>query len=221
MKRRAAGLLLAPLILLAGCALPSASAAPGGAPVACTGDAVAGLTAEQSSNARAIVSVALGLGLARQGALVGVTAADTESDLQNITYGDMGANGQMTSSRGLFQMKDAWGPLADRLDPVKASTLFYTVDKGAGVRGLTHIPGWQSMTVPQAAQAVEGSQFSDGSNYAAKLPLATAAVDAIIPGCAPAAIPGGGLAQNPSQDPSSFGWVRGAGVYEDQRPLTG
>jgi len=154
---------------------------PGGQPVPVTGSAP-GLTAEQLSNAQAIAGVALGLGIGERGVQIGIVAALTESTLRNLNFGDYNSNGVMTTSRGMFQMKEAWGSLADRLDPTRAATIFYTIDKGPGVRGLLHIPGWQQMTVTQAAQAVEGSQFADGSNYLANLARAQVITTSLLAG---------------------------------------
>jgi hypothetical protein len=161
--------------------------------------------------------------------LVGIDVAITESTLNNIDYGDV-QNGAMTSSRGLFQQLSAWvapGTVPDpRLDPVKAATMFYT-GGAAGQPGLTSIPGWQGMPVPQAAQAVQRSEFADGSNYAANLAQAQGITTALLGGhplpaaalrggaCTPAAHAAGavstpaGLTQNDSQDPTTFGWVHG------------
>ena len=159
-----------------------AGSPPGGQPVAVTGTAP-GLAADQLANAQAIAGVALGLGLGRPGVLVGILTADVETDLHNDTFGDIMANGLMSSSRGLFQQLDAWGPLADRLDPAKAATMFYT-GGAAGQRGLVQVPGWQGMDPGVAMQAVQGSQFAGGSSpgYAGKLAQATAATDALMAG---------------------------------------
>lgn len=218
-------LTLALALVAGGCGFPSASAT-GGNPAAggqnCTVSAVApGLQGEQITNAQAIAGVALGLGLGVQGVQVGLVAALTESGMRNLNYGDISSvTGQMTTSRGMFQMMDAWGPLADRLDPTKAATIFYTIDKGPGVRGLMHIDGWQSMPIHKAAQSVEGSQFSDGSNYlnnVAQAQAIAAVLTATAPQCTgttpggPGPGPAPGL--NPSQDPASFGWVH-AGPME-------
>lgn len=186
--RRAGGLLVV-LALVSGCSSALTSTAlPGSCNVA---GADASITQEQNMNAKAIAGVALGLGLGLRGVEVGVVTALTEATLNNVNFGDTASNGQMTSSRGLFQMKDSWGPLADRLDPVKAATLFYTIDKGSGVRGLTHISGWREMTIPQAAQAVEGSGTADGSNYARNLDAALRIAASVTGGatsCAPSGI---------------------------------
>ena len=163
----------------------------------------AGLTAEQASNARAIASVAVGLGLGERGVLVGIDVAITESTLNNIDYGDI-QNGAMTSSRGLFQQLSAWvapGATPDpRLDPVKAATMFYT-GGAAGQPGLTSIPGWQDLPVPQAAQAVQRSEFADGSNYAGNLAQAQGITTALLGGQplpAAAALRGGACTPQPT-----------------------
>ena len=157
------------------------SGTPGGRPARVTGSAP-GLTPEQLGNAQAIAGVALGLGIGERGVQIGIVAALTESTLRNLNFGDYNSNGVMTTSRGMFQMKEAWGSLADRLDPTRAATIFYTIDKGPGVRGLLHIPGWQQMTVTQAAQAVEGSQFADGSNYLENLARAQVITTSLLAG---------------------------------------
>lgn len=155
------------------------------------GGSSSSLTAEQNANAKAIIGVAISLGLGERGALIGVDVALTESTLNNVDYGDMmGPGGSMSSSRGLFQQLTPWGPLADRMDPVKSATMFYTGGQ-AGQRGLTDIPGWQQMSVPAAAQAVQQSEFSDGSNYAAQLELAQVITTAILAGSVPAGGGGG------------------------------
>ncbi|HEY4993622.1 MAG TPA: NlpC/P60 family protein [Nakamurella sp.] len=151
-----------------------------GRPVAVAGNAP-GLTAEQLHNAQAIAGVALGLGLGQQGVLIGIVTAITESTLVNINFGDFNSNGTMTTSRGPFQQIDAWGPLADRLDPVKAATMFYTGGQ-AGQRGLMQVPGWQQMTVAAASQAVQGSQFASGSNYQTNLTWAQSITTSLMAG---------------------------------------
>lgn len=96
----------------------------------------------------------------------------------------------MTTSRGLFQQIEAWGPLADRMDPAKSATMFYAGGQ-AGQKGLTGVTGWQAMPVPQAAQAVQGSQFSSGSNYATNLDAATTITAAVTASCTAGPVTGG------------------------------
>ena len=66
----------------------------------------------------AIVAQGKALGVPERGWVVAVATAMQESTLRTLNYGDTMSNGRMSSSRGLFQQLDAWGPLADRLDPV-------------------------------------------------------------------------------------------------------
>lgn len=139
------------------------------------------LDANQQANAQAIIGVALQIFPGpdgKQAAIIGVMAALAESEMKVINYGDV-QNGSMTSSRGLFQQIAAWGPLADRLDPIKSSTFFFTGGQ-AGQRGLKQVPDWQGMTPWLAAQAVQGSEFSDGSNYHDRYDKATSIVAKII-----------------------------------------
>lgn len=188
------------LIAAAAGAISQASAAPtasgcvtgGVQPVSGTAP---GLTPEQNTNASLIAGAALSLGLGYEGALVGVLTANVESDLRNVGFGDMvGPGGSMSSSRGLFQQIAAWGPLADRMDPVKSATMFFTGGQ-QGQKGLTGVAGWQSMPPEIAMQAVQQSEFSQqpgdqSPGLAAKLAAATAAVKAYTsgrPGAAPVA----------------------------------
>jgi hypothetical protein len=52
---------------------------------------------------------------------IAVMTAMGESSLHNIDYGDDAG----PDSRGLFQQRDSWGSVDDRMDPVTAATLFY------------------------------------------------------------------------------------------------
>lgn len=97
-----------------------------------------------------------------------IMAALTESTLHNDNYGDIMSNGQMSSSRGLFQQISAWGPLAQRENAYDAASMFLTGGQ-QGQPGLLDINGWQNMPPWQAVQAVQQSEFSDGSNYEANM----------------------------------------------------
>lgn len=186
-------LVLAVLILvigLAGCAKPSANpisyTGTGGT---CTLAANATLPANaQRQVADGVVAAANQLGLGKDAIIIGWAVTLTESGMKVINFGDYSSNGQMTTSRGPFQQKEAWGDLADRLDPTKAALMFF---KGgaAGQQGLTDITGWETMPKAQAAQAVQKSQFSDGSNFAAQISTAEALASSLTCVAAPA---GGG-----------------------------
>ncbi|SIN78507.1 muramidase family protein [Agromyces cerinus] len=117
------------------------------------------LTDEMRGNARIIVDVGRSLGVPDQGIVIALAAAAQESGLKNPEYGDL-------DSLGLFQQRPSqgWGTVDEVLDPVRAATAFYggAANPNAGrTRGLLDIPGWESLTVTQAAQAVQESAHPD------------------------------------------------------------
>jgi N-acetylmuramoyl-L-alanine amidase len=105
------------------------------------------------ANAQVIISVGRSLGVPDYGIVIALATAEQESGLQNLSYGDR-------DSVGLFQQRPSagWGTVAQLTTPSYAAALFYggphNPNKGK-TRGLLDIPGWQSMTVTQAAQAVQ------------------------------------------------------------------
>lgn len=125
----------------------------------------AGLGGEQETNAQAIANVALQRGLGRDGVIAGIMTALTESSLTNVGHGDaMGP-----SSRGLFQqMPKYWGPEATIMDPAGAAGLFF--DKWVNTSG----DPWKR------AQAVQQSEFTDGSNYQKNYQRAVQIADALL-----------------------------------------
>ncbi|MEY9846390.1 cell wall-associated NlpC family hydrolase [Streptacidiphilus sp. BW17] len=145
--------------------------------------------AEQVPNAKTIAATGVAMSIPARGQIVALATALQESGLRNLPYGDR-------DSLGLFQQRPSqgWGTASEILDPVHASTAFYTA--------LEKVSGWQSMTVTQAAQAVQQSGFPDA--YAKWEPLATALQKAIAPLLAPAA----GAAPSPS--PSGSGGISAA-----------
>lgn len=123
------------------------------------GTSITPLTEEMAANARTILSVGASLGVSDYGLVIALAAAMQESGLRNLNYGDR-------DSLGLFQQRPStgWGAPAQVMDPVHASRLFFggPSNPNRGVtRGLLDIPGWQSMTVTQAAQAVQISGYPD------------------------------------------------------------
>lgn len=132
--------------------IPSASAAP-------SADSVVPLTDEMRQNARIIVQVGHDLGVPDYGIVIALATAAQESSLRNINYGDR-------DSIGLFQQRPSagWGTPEAIMNPAHAARLFYggasNPNKGI-TRGLLEISGWQSMTLTQAAQAVQVSAFPD------------------------------------------------------------
>ncbi|MFD5029986.1 C40 family peptidase [Streptomyces sp. NPDC058405] len=122
--------------------------------------------AEQVPNAKTIQATGVAMNIPARGQIVALATALQESGLRNLTYGDR-------DSLGLFQQRPSqgWGTANEILDPVHASTKFY--------EALEKVSGWESMTVTQAAQAVQRSGFPDA--YAKWEPLATALQKAIEP----------------------------------------
>jgi LysM repeat protein len=132
------------------------------------------LTDEMRRNARTIVSVGRAAGVSDYGLVIALATAAQESTLRNLDWGDR-------DSVGLFQQRPSqgWGQPSDLEDPVYASRAFFggSVNPNSGTRGLLDIPGWKSMTVTQAAQAVQYSAYPDA--YAKWEPSAWAWLDEI------------------------------------------
>ena len=151
----------------------TASAAPAPAPVVPVADsqplaavdpaAVIPLTDEMRANASTIIRIGRSLGVSDQGLVIALAAAAQESRLRDVDYGD-------ADSLGLFQQRPStgWGTPEQVMDPVRATDAFFggpANPNGTLTRGLLDIPGWESMTVTQAAQAVQISAHPDA--YAA------------------------------------------------------
>lgn len=122
--------------------------------------------AEQVPNAKTIQATGVAMNIPARGQVVALATALQESRLRNLTYGDR-------DSLGLFQQRPSqgWGTANQILDPVHASTTFY--------EGLKKVSGWQSLSIAQAAQAVQRSGYPDA--YAKWEPLATALQKSIEP----------------------------------------
>jgi cell wall-associated NlpC family hydrolase len=139
--------------------------------------------AEQIPNAKTIQATGVAMNIPARGQIVALATALQESGLRNLTYGDR-------DSLGLFQQRPSqgWGTANEILDPVHASTMFY--------EALEKVSGWQSLSVTQAAQAVQKSGFPEA--YAKWEPLATALQQAIEPLLSKA----GGTSPSPSPSDS-------------------
>ncbi|MER8036079.1 C40 family peptidase [Streptomyces hydrogenans] len=122
--------------------------------------------AEQIPFAKTIQATGVAMNIPARGQVVALATALQESGLRNLAWGDR-------DSLGLFQQRPSmgWGTANEILDPVHASTKFY--------EGLRQVSGWQSLSVTQAAQAVQKSGFPEA--YAKWEPLATALQKAIEP----------------------------------------
>lgn len=139
---------------------PPASVVAAAAPITvATAGVVTPMSEEMRLNAQTIVSVGRGAGVSDAGLVVALAAAAQESGLRNVDYGDR-------DSLGLFQQRPSagWGTPEQVMDPVRASLAFFGGASNPNpdvTRGLLDIPGWESMTVTQAAQAVQISAYPD------------------------------------------------------------
>ncbi|MFJ9738583.1 C40 family peptidase [Streptomyces sp. NPDC101166] len=144
--------------------------------------------AEQVPNAKAIQATGVAMNIPSRGQVVALATALQESGLRNLTYGDR-------DSLGLFQQRPSqgWGTANQILDPVHASTTFY--------EKLEKVSGWQSVSITEAAQAVQRSGFPEA--YAKWEPLATALQKAIEPVLPTAGAPAPSLALSGSASTGS------------------
>ncbi|WP_182113366.1 MULTISPECIES: hypothetical protein [unclassified Actinotalea] len=106
---------------------------------------VAGFSAEQVTNAAAVVQAGRGMGLSPRDQAIGVMTALGESSLRVLDRGDTAG----PDSRGLFQQRDngAWGTLAERMDPTASAQSFF--------RALQRVEDRDAMTPTAVAHAVQ------------------------------------------------------------------
>ncbi len=117
------------------------------------------LDAEQIANAKVIIAVGRELGIPDRGIATALGTAMQESWLRNLDWGDR-------DSLGLFQQRPStgWGTEAEVRDTVRATKVFFggaSDPNGSLTRGLLDIPGWESMSFADAAQAVQISAYPD------------------------------------------------------------
>jgi hypothetical protein len=125
------------------------------------------LATDQASNTALITAVAVRRGLPPRAASIALATAMQESRLRNINYGDEAG----PDSRGLFQQRPSqgWGTESQVMDPTYAANAFYD--------GLLKVPGYESMEITQAAQAVQRSAFPRA--YAQHEPMGRAFASAL------------------------------------------
>lgn len=128
------------------------------APSAQADPSVVALTDEMRRNAQTIIGVGRSMGVDDYGIVIALAAAAQESGLRNINHGDR-------DSLGLFQQRPSsgWGTPEQVTDPERATRAFFggASNPNDNIRGLLDISGWESMTVTQAAQAVQVSAHPD------------------------------------------------------------
>jgi hypothetical protein len=145
------------------------------------------LRPEQADSAATIVGVGRRLGVPDRAVTIALATAIQESGLANLDYGDR-------DSLGLFQQRPSqgWGSEEEILDPVTSTTMFY--------EGLLQVPGWATMDVTVAAQAVQRSGFPEA--YADHEPEARLMAVSLL-GQAPGSWTCTDLAATPPDDASS------------------
>jgi hypothetical protein len=145
-------------------ASPTGSSASGSSGASAAPEPIGQWNAEQVANAAVIVAVGQRMQVPPRGQVIAVATAMQESSLNNLPRGDR-------DSVGLFQQRPSrgWGAPAQLQDPPYATTKFYTK--------LLTVPGWQTMPLTQAAQAVQISAYPDA--YAKWEPQAVQLVGAV------------------------------------------
>lgn len=171
-------------------------------------DELSTLSSSQLANADTIVQVGRRMGVSTRGLIVGVATAMQESTLINRDHGHL-------DSLGLFQQRDPWGSAAERMNPSTATEMFYGGGRG-GQDGLLDIPGWDTLPVTVAADAVQSSAlpgaYARWEVLAAQL-VAAQAQTADISGCTTQPAPAAGAdspaagADSPAAD-AAIGWAR-------------
>lgn len=114
---------------------------------------IAGYCQPQLINAAQILTAARNYALPERVREIGVMTAIGESGLRNLDFGDTAG----PDSRGLFQQRANWGPLATRMNPLLASESFF--------RRMLGVPGWNTLPPTVVAHAV---QANADPNYYAK-----------------------------------------------------
>ncbi|MEV7611259.1 LysM peptidoglycan-binding domain-containing protein [Microbacterium sp. NPDC089320] len=139
----------------------AAAPAPASAPTATTPppQLFADLDAEQAGNAALIIRVGRELGAPDRAIAIALATAMVESSMRNLTWGDR-------DSLGLFQQRPSmgWGSPEQAVDADRSTRVFFggsSDPNGQSSRGLFDIPGWESMSFTDAAQAVQISAYPD------------------------------------------------------------
>ncbi|MEI3866351.1 M23 family metallopeptidase [Microbacterium sp. CCNWLW134] len=192
----------------------------------------------QLTRAATIITVGSGIeGVGRQGVLIGLMAALTESTLRMLANATHPTSlgmpndgvGSDHDSLGLFQMRptSGWGTVEELMDPDYQVRAFFGGPEGPNFpspAGLLDIAGWQSADPGSAAQAVERSAFPD--RYQDYQPVAEALLVALTRPIASVTGRAAPLDSVPETTrivfplPSNT-WVRASGYGGRTDPMTG
>ena len=151
------------------------------------------LSGVQLGNAATIQKVGASKGVPERGLVVSIATAMQESKIKNLasravpesmSYPNDDVAAGDHDSVGIFQERRAWwnGSVANGMNvEYSARQFFGGADDTPNIPGLLDINGWQSMSIAQAAQAVQVSAFPDA--YAQWEGLARAVVDGSSVSC--------------------------------------
>lgn len=199
-----------------------------------TGKGVA-LDEAQMKHAATIVRIGSRIpGVGRNGVLIALTAALTESGLRMLSnvsahpdsarYPNDG-DGSDHDSLGMFQMRPSagWGSVEDLMDPAYQARAFFgggSGPNGGTPRGLLDIDSWKRLTKGHAAQAVEVSAYPD--RYQRFVPVAEQILRSLTRPTPPelATLPTSESTRVVSPLPDSR-WIRTSGYGERTDPITG
>ena len=109
------------------------------------------LATDQPANASLITAIAVRRGLPARAATIAIATSMQEAKLRNNNYGDHAG----PDSRGLFQQRPSqgWGTEEQLMDPVYATNAFYDA--------LVKVPGYETLTITEAAQKVQRSAYPE------------------------------------------------------------
>lgn len=240
-----AGLLAVPIVLspaaLAACQISGqlvVSNVPGELTAARSDGVSVTLRRAQLTHAANIITVGSGIeGVGRQGVLIALMAALTESTLRMLANPAHPASLDMPNdglgsdhdSLGIFQMRPSsgWGTVAELMDSKYQVRAFFGGPEGPNypsLAGLLDIAGWQTADPGSAAQSVERSAYPD--RYQEYQPVA----EAIITALTKPSFVGGGPAAPLDTVPEtsrvvfplpSGSWVRSSGYGWRNDTMTG
>ena len=138
------------------------------------------MTAAQIANAEKIIRIGKARGMSDRDIQIALTVALAESNLQNYANSNVPESlqiphenvGQDHKSVGVFQQQvDIWGTAVELMDISRSANLFYDA--------LAKVANRDAMSIAQAAQTVQRSAFSDGSNYAKQETLASKVLNSL------------------------------------------
>lgn len=134
-------------------------------------------TAVQRRTIEACLQTALELGCSRLVMIAVIMCITQESSATPINHGDAAG----PDSRGPFQQRGPWGPLADRMDPAAATRLFLTSARGHGLNGWRAVHGSLKNAPSPLSHAINKIQISKYPDaYAQWQSEATRTVDVFL-----------------------------------------